>query len=279
MFIYISVYLGPISLKVISGIQRNGLLPVDNRISEPGNNTFLLTIGFIPKASQLPQFFADFFKQQNIIGIPESICMEVLQYLRRGNQKHGVAHVPGECGVALLTANGIIYYSMISPYFVKSGRCPCFIFLTVGNLARDDVINIAGIAVFKLAPAAWIAPSRTGENLVHLFSGHVFKFFGFQLLLIQRTNEHQIDQLLNPCQRVGDTACPDIRPDFIHLILMAPVIIHLSFVRMFGNKFGGIAAFYSARRDTFFARLCPDRGRHIMPFLLLTGFACFTKGG
>ena len=85
----------------------------------------------------------------------------------------------------------------------------------------------------------------------------LYTSFGFQLLLIQRTNEHQIDQLLNPCQRVGDTACPDIRPDFIHLILMAPVIIHLSFVRMFGNKFGGIAAFYSARRDTFFARLCP----------------------
>lgn len=109
VFIYISVYLGPISLKVISGIQRNGLLPVDNRISEPGNNTFLLTIGFIPKANQLPQFFADFFKQQNIIGIPESICMEVLEYLRRGNQKHGVPMCRENAVLPLLTANGIIY--------------------------------------------------------------------------------------------------------------------------------------------------------------------------
>ena len=50
VFIYISVYLGPISLKVISGIQRNGLLPVDNRISEPGNNTFLLTHWIHPKS-------------------------------------------------------------------------------------------------------------------------------------------------------------------------------------------------------------------------------------
>lgn len=193
VFIYISVYLGPISLKVISGIQRNGLLPVDNRISEPGNNTFLLTIGFIPKANQLPQFFADFFKQQNIIGIPRKHLYGGFGVPAAWESKTWRCHVRENAVLPLLTANGIIYYSMISPYFVKSGRCPCFIFLTVGNFARDDVINIAGIAVFKLAPAAWIAPSRTGENLVHLFSGHVFKFFGFQLLLIQRTNEHQID--------------------------------------------------------------------------------------
>ena len=145
---------------------------------------------------------------------------DLLQHLRRGDQEHGVVHVSGE-----------------------GSFCCTFIILIIGNLDQivllikirqtailqilycrkhplcHDVIDIPGIHVFELTPTHGLPRFALRENFQQLLSGHMLKAFGFQFLFVQTPNEHQVSQLFNNSQRVGNATCPNICPDFIYFIL------------------------------------------------------------
>ena len=57
----------------------------------------------------------------------------------------------------------------------------------------------------------------------------MFKFFRFQLFLIQGTDEHQVSQLFDHSQRVRDATRPDIRPNLIHFVF-DDACYHLNFL-------------------------------------------------
>ena len=144
---------------------------------------------------------------------------DFLKHLGRGYQKHGIAHITGKGRIALFIAScpfrSICDFTLLRKvrqasmlHILDSGKYPL----------RNDVINITGITVFKFAPTHGLPRRRLWKDLIHLFAGHIFKFFALQLLFIQRPDEHKISQLFNDCQGICDTARPDIRPDLIHFI-------------------------------------------------------------
>lgn len=51
-----------------------------------------------------------------------------------------------------------------------------------------------------------------------MLPGEVLELLPLQLLLVQGADEHQVGELFNDGDGVGDTARPDIRPNLIHFI-------------------------------------------------------------
>ena len=86
------------------------------------------------------------------------------------------------------------------------------------NPLGNRLVNVPGIVMLEFAPAHGLSQGRGRENLVHFLAGHVFKLFGFQLFLVQGADEHQIGELLDHRQGIGDASRPDVRPDFVHFI-------------------------------------------------------------
>lgn len=82
----------------------------------------------------------------------------------------------------------------------------------------NRLVNVPGIIMLEFAPSHALSQGRGRENLVHFPAGHVFKLFGFQLFLVQGADEHQIGELLDHRQGIGDASRPDVRPDFVHII-------------------------------------------------------------
>ena len=150
---------------------------------------------------------------------------DLLQHLGRGNQEHGVAHVAGKGGILL----GIILDGLSIPGGrVRPDRLALFVDFRQAAMAHifdgrehplgNRLVNVPGIVMLEFAPAHALPQGRGRENLVHFLAGHVFKFFGFQLFLVQGADKHQIGELLDHRQGIGDAARPDVRPDFVYFI-------------------------------------------------------------
>ena len=142
-----------------------------------------------------------------------------MQHLRRGDQEHGIIHVPCKGGVAFVRAGGVVLNLHQLAVFVKV-RQAAVLHLFDGReypLLHGQE-NLTGVLILELAPPHGLA-CRTGrEDVLHLLARHALKLFGGKLLFVQRPDEHEIGQLLNDGQRIRDAARPDVRPDFIHLI-------------------------------------------------------------
>ena len=146
---------------------------------------------------------------------------DFLQYLGRGNQKHGVAHVPGKgCFVSGFLCFGIIgNRNQLSGVGIKVRQAAVFHFFYGRKYpAGNHLVNIPGVVVFETAPAHGLPRRCFGKNPGQCFPGKGFQFFRFQLFFIQRTDKHQIGQLFNNCQGIGNSPRPDVRPDFIDFI-------------------------------------------------------------
>ena len=143
---------------------------------------------------------------------------DFLQHLGRGDEEHGVAHIAGKGGVALAAVLLVLDFHQ----FAQRGEVRQTAVLHILDGGEDPlgnhVVNRPGVVVLELAPAHGLAHRGLGENLVQLLAGCIFKFLGFQFLFVQRTDKHQIGQLLDDCQGVGDASRPNVRPDFIYFI-------------------------------------------------------------
>jgi len=144
---------------------------------------------------------------------------DLLQHLRGGDQEHGIVHVPRKGGVALIRAGGVVLDLHQFAVRIKV-RQTAILHLFDG---REHPLlhgqeNFAGVLILKAAPPHRL-PCRAGrEDVLHLLARHALELFGGKFLFIQRPDEHEIGQLLNDGQRIGDAACPDVRPDFVYLI-------------------------------------------------------------
>ena len=143
----------------------------------------------------------------------------LLQYLRSGNQEHGVVHVAGKGRLVLHIAAGIIGNVHELALLVEVRQAAVLhVFDGRENPLGNHIENLTGIVVFEFAPTHGLPHRRLRKNLAHVLAGHVLEFLRFQLLFVQRADEHEIGQLLDDGEGVGDTARPDVRPDFIYFI-------------------------------------------------------------
>ena len=111
---------------------------------------------------------------------------DLLQHLRRGNQEHGIVHIPRKGGVALVRADGVVLD--LHPFAVRiKVRQTAILHLFDG---REHPLlhgqeNFAGIFILEAAPPHRL-PCRAGrEDVLHLFARHVLKIFGGKLFLVQ----------------------------------------------------------------------------------------------
>ena len=170
---------------------------------------------------------------------------DLLQHLRRRDQEQGIAHVSGKGG------SFAVVFSLFLQFFLGLGLAlfsglaslGCAVRGTAGNgdqlagffvkvwqlavphllQARKDplgnnLVNLTGVAIFEFTPPHGLTNSRLWENFRHFLAGHILKGFSLLLFFIQGADEHQISQLLDDRQGIGDAARPDVRPDFIDFI-------------------------------------------------------------
>src|SRR5690554_4973494 len=121
---------------------------------------------------------------------------DLLQHLRSGEKKERVLHVPGEGRL----------------------RIPVQSFNERKDLIPDEVKNLPRILILKLGPAHGLSLRGLWENLWH-FHLQRFQALVLDLFFIQRTNKHQVSQLLYYSQGLSDSSRPDVGPYFINLIL------------------------------------------------------------
>ena len=108
-----------------------------------------------------------------------------LQHLGGGNQEHGISHIPGKCRVVLLIVSGPTgNFHQFSLFGKVRQAAMSHVFNGREYPLGNDIVNIAGIIVFEFAPAHRLSGSRLRKNFIHLFAGHVFKFFRFQFFFI-----------------------------------------------------------------------------------------------
>ena len=135
---------------------------------------------------------------------------DLLQHLRRGDQEHGIVHVPRKGGVLFLF---ILCLQNIFLFF-RQGLAQLFcLLLCLFQLAeylhqfavrikvRQTAIlhlfdgrehpllhgqeNFAGIFILETAPPHGLSYFAGREDVLHLFARHVLKIFGGKLFLVQ----------------------------------------------------------------------------------------------
>ena len=125
-------------------------------------------------------------------------CDDFLQHLRRRNQEHRIAHVPGKGRLILHITAGIVGDFHQFPLLGEVRQAAMFhVFDGREDPLGNYIENIAGIVVLEFTPAHGLSNGRLGKNLLHLLTGHMLKFFRFQLFFVQRADEHEIGQLLD----------------------------------------------------------------------------------
>ena len=144
---------------------------------------------------------------------------DFLEHLGCGNQEHGVAHIPGERCVGPGS-----FFWFIRDFDQFSLRCKIWkasifhVFDCWKDPLRHDRVNLPGIVIFELTPAHGLPGRGLWENFIHFFIGHILEGFRFQLLLVQGPDKHQICELLNHRQGVGNSTGPNVCPDFVDLV-------------------------------------------------------------
>ena len=125
-------------------------------------------------------------------------CDDFLQHLRRRNQEHRIAHVPGKGRLILHITAGIVGDFHQFPLLGEVRQAAMFhVFDGREDPLGNYIENIAGIVVLEFTPAHGLSNGRLGENLLHLLASHMLKFFRFQLFFVQRADKHKIGQLFD----------------------------------------------------------------------------------
>ena len=111
---------------------------------------------------------------------------DLLQHLRRGDQEHGIVHIPRKGGVALIRAGGVVLDFHQLTVCVKV-RQTAILHLFDG---REHPLlhgqeNFAGIFILEAAPPHRLSCRAGREDVLHLFARHVLKIFGGKLFLVQ----------------------------------------------------------------------------------------------
>ena len=111
---------------------------------------------------------------------------DLLQHLRRGDQEHGIVHVPRKGGVALIRAGGVVLDFHQLAVCVKV-RQTAILHLFDG---REHPLlhgqeNLAGVLVLEAAPPHRLSCFAGREDVLHLFARHVLKIFGGKFFLVQ----------------------------------------------------------------------------------------------
>ena len=83
----------------------------------------------------------------------------------------------------------------------------------------DDVECVTGILVLEPAPTHGLTGFGLREDPGSGDAGSRFELFVLQLLLVERTDEYEIRQLLDDRQRVGQPSSPDRGPHGIDFVL------------------------------------------------------------
>ena len=143
---------------------------------------------------------------------------DFLQHLRRGNQEHRVAHVPGERAFFSVRRADVRDFRQLALFRKIRQASVLHVFDGGEDPLGNHVVNVARVVVLELAPAHGLSDRGLREDFLHLLAAHLFKRFGFQLFFVERADEHQIGQLFDDRQGIGNAARPDVRPDFIYFI-------------------------------------------------------------
>lgn len=94
------------------------------------------------------------------------------------------------------------------------------------ELAHDAVHLLRGL-VLEAAPAQFGAGDRSpvgvlvgfGENMVERSAEGLFHPLGLELLLVEGPDEHEIGELADDLEGIGDAALPHLLPDGVYLSL------------------------------------------------------------
>ena len=157
----------------------------------------------LPRSRQLPQHI--------LIEIPLHIKIsnimliqiiqpgnDLLQHLRRRNEKHRITHIPSKCRIILPipaeTTGNLDQLSLLCKIRQTAISHPLN---SRKNPLGDHSKNITRIIIFELAPTHGLTRRRLRKNPIHPRTNCLLKLLVFQLLLIQRTDKHQIRQLFN----------------------------------------------------------------------------------
>ena len=139
------------------------------------------------------------------------------QHLRRGHEKHGVLHEVSKGRLCRVVID--IGQRKERAFFLVEVRQPAALHALDGrkNALRNDVEHILSVFVLELAPAHGLAERRLREDFFDLHAER-FIVLVFQFFDIQRADEHEVGQLFNDGERIGQTRGKDVEPDFIDLI-------------------------------------------------------------
>ena len=141
----------------------------------------------------------------------------LFQHLRRGHEKHGVLHEMSKgrlCSVVVTVGQ----VNEGACFLVEVRQFAALHFLDGRkNALRNDVEYVLGVFVLEFAPAHGLAEGRLREDFFDLHAER-FIILVFQLFDIQRADEHEVCQLFNDGERIGQTRGKDVEPDFIDFI-------------------------------------------------------------
>ena len=144
---------------------------------------------------------------------------DLLKHLRRGDHEYGVAHIAGKGGVAAVGPVRLVGDLDQLAALVKVGQAAVFHVLGGGkDPLPDHVVDLARVAVFEPAPAHRLADGRGRKDFGQARHAGVFQFLSLQFLLVERADEHDIGELFDDGQWVGDAARPDVRSNLVHFV-------------------------------------------------------------
>lgn len=143
-----------------------------------------------------------------------------LQNLRRGDEEHRIAHISGKGGVAAVGGEWVVVgHKHLSPVVKVGELAAAHILDGRKDPLRDDVINLARVAVLELAPAHGLTGRRLRENPRHFRAGNVLEALRLKLLLVERADEHKICKLFDNGEGIRNASRPYVRPYFVDFIL------------------------------------------------------------
>ena len=144
---------------------------------------------------------------------------DFLQHLRIRDNEHGTIHVSSESCLHLFAVLTVWNFYQLT-LIVKIRELAVLHFLhRRKSVFRDNAENITSVLILELAPTHSLSDLRLRKDQIGSIASHIGKFFIFKFLFIKGAYKHQISELFNDRQRIGDTASPYISPYFIYLIL------------------------------------------------------------
>lgn len=79
-------------------------------------------------------------------------------------------------------------------------------------------VQLPAAHVFEVLPAQQLAVRRVGEQAVEILFGTGGFALGNVFLHIEHAGEHQVADLLDHGEGVGDTASPEFFPEFVDIV-------------------------------------------------------------